>query len=207
MDYLRAVWAKAFWVNFGEPPKGEVRGFALPRTRVHRDPCPSSRYKERDVTGLLLRCAIPRRWADSGTGKVRRRRLWTSPLARQRTRSTGRGTKWPQSPRSVLFLPRPACLRSAYLSRVSPEAGVCLSDLEVRSVPFSLPCPSLGPSQPQQAYLGAAASSTTSAQAPSTVRMLRLLDVCTAIDAPRRSPPGGGLFLRRPATGRPAAAV
>ena len=41
------------------------------------------------MTGLLPGCSIPRRWADSGSGKVRRRRLWTSLLARQRTRSTG----------------------------------------------------------------------------------------------------------------------
>src|SRR4028118_1399611 len=43
------------------------------------------------------------------------------------------------------------------------------------------------------------------ARAPSTVRILRFLVVCTAVDAPRRTPLGGGLFLRRPATGRPAA--
>ena len=72
-----------------------------------------------------------------------------------------------------------------------------------RSV-ISLPIP--GPPQPQQGYLGTAASSTTTAQAHSTAPMLRSLSARTAVVPPRRSPTGGGL-LRRPATGCPAAAV
>jgi hypothetical protein len=79
------------------------------------------------------------------------------------------------------------------------EVRPTLSDRSVISLSI------FGPPQPQQAYLGTAASSTTTAQAHSTASMPRLLGAGTTIVSPCGSPTGGA--LGRPATGRPAAAV
>jgi hypothetical protein len=63
-----------------------------------------------------------------------------------------------------------------------------------------------GPPQPQQAYLGTAASSTTNTEACRAAPIVLSLRWGIAIAGLQRSPIDGFL-LRRPSTGRPPAAV
>ena len=101
-----------------------------------------------------------------------------------------------------------------YSSRTSPgrktkgllRAITPITSPRVRSR-TSIPArPSLGPPQPQQAYVGTAASSTTNTEARRAATILLSPGVDIAISALQGSPTAG--FLpRRPATRRPAAAV
>ena len=146
------------------------------------------------------------RWVNVAAGReVPKRTWWRSPPARQPIRPTGQGSK--QQPCTPHAFRTSLAQRSADLLLRATDP---ISSPGVRSCPS---CPSfplrlsLGPPhQPQQAYVGAAASSTTNTEARRTAPLLLCPSTGIATGALRRST-SEGFLCGRPATGGPAAAV
>ncbi len=126
------------------------------------------------------------------------------------------GVRTTPSKRSVSPYRSPACPRTSapYTSRTSlgrRTEGLFRGTSKirfpwVRSRPPLPPRPSLGPPQPQQAYVGTAASNSTNTEARRAATIFPSLGADIAISALQRSPTVD--FLpHRPATRRPAATV
>lgn len=110
----------------------------------------------------------------------------------------------PVPPRTTIPFSSPSSLREKIRGLLRGTTPI--RSPRVRSRPSIPPRPSLGPPQPQQAYVGTPASSTTNTEVRRAATILLSLGEGIAISAPQRSPTAY-FHPRRPATRRPAAAV